>query len=91
MSIRLVGPFGWWICGVDGFGPAHFSCTGPKPLHSLRAPGTAQACLFAGLQRLYDEQLGVKNVRNTSLYARGHMLNWEAPDVIVDEVVKLAG
>jgi hypothetical protein len=22
---------------------------------------------------------------------RGHMLNWEAPDVIVDEVVKLAG
>jgi hypothetical protein len=22
---------------------------------------------------------------------RGHMLNWEAPDVIVDEVVKLVG
>jgi len=22
---------------------------------------------------------------------RGHMLNWAAPDVIVDEVVKLAG
>jgi len=22
---------------------------------------------------------------------RGHLLNWEAPDVIIDEVAKLAG
>jgi pimeloyl-ACP methyl ester carboxylesterase len=34
---------------------------------------------------------GIRGSRVVRVAERGHMLNWEAPDVIVDEVVKLAG
>jgi pimeloyl-ACP methyl ester carboxylesterase len=34
---------------------------------------------------------GIRGSRQVRVAERGHMLNWEAPDVIVDEVVKLVG
>jgi pimeloyl-ACP methyl ester carboxylesterase len=34
---------------------------------------------------------GIRGSRVVRVAERGHMLNWGAPDVIVDEIVKLAG
>jgi pimeloyl-ACP methyl ester carboxylesterase len=34
---------------------------------------------------------GIRGSRVVRVAERGHMLNWEAPDVIVDEVARLAG
>ena len=34
---------------------------------------------------------GIRGSRVVRVAERGHLLNWEAPDVIIDEVVKLAG
>jgi len=33
---------------------------------------------------------GIRGSRVVRVAERGHLLNWEAPDVIIDEVVKLA-
>jgi len=47
-----VVPFGWGIGAVEGFEPAHFSCTGSKRWDSSHWSGGARTWLFAGLQRV---------------------------------------
>jgi pimeloyl-ACP methyl ester carboxylesterase len=38
-----------------------------------------------------DLHAGIRGSRVVRVAERGHMLNWEAPDVIVNEVARLAG